>query len=60
MKVEHPEKANGPTDEDPPAVRDDSQDASPAFNEQTHYVPVKTIITVSQQPALVTLPNFQP
>ena len=27
------------------------QDAPPDFNEQTHYVPVKTIITVSYHPA---------
>ncbi|KAJ4341230.1 hypothetical protein N0V87_001971 [Didymella glomerata] len=27
-------------------ARDESQDAPPAFNEQTHYVPVKTIITI--------------
>lgn len=60
MKAEHPKKANGTTNEEPQTVNDGSQDAPPAFNEQTHYVPVKTIITVSQQPALLTVPNSQP
>jgi predicted MFS family arabinose efflux permease len=41
-------------------ARDESQDAPPAFNEQTHYVPVKTIITVSHQSAESTHADVPP
>ncbi|KAF3052049.1 hypothetical protein E8E11_005432 [Didymella keratinophila] len=46
MGIEQLVKANEAGDVEDQPARDDSQNAPPAFNEQTHYVPVKTIITI--------------
>jgi len=47
MGIEQLDRADEAGDVQYQPARDASQDAPPAFNEQTHYVPVKTIITVS-------------
>ena len=49
MKAESSAAANGSRIE-PSTVNSELKDAPPAFNEQTHYVPVKTIITVGGDP----------
>lgn len=48
MKVDNSEAVNESSLEESPKICIESQDTPQAFNEQTHYVPVRTIITVCQ------------
>lgn len=54
MGIEQLHDTDGAEDVPHQASKRAVQDAPPAFNEQTHYVPVKTIITVRYSSALCT------
>ncbi|KAF3045188.1 hypothetical protein E8E12_010498 [Didymella heteroderae] len=55
MGVEQPDKMGEIGGVPSQPAKDESRDAPPAFNEQTHYVPVKTIITIFMACASVDL-----